>query len=191
MSVSGIIMNAQMIKYGDMAVAAVGVAMKVTMMTGMVCIGLGQGVQPLLGYCVGAKLRDRYKSVLRFSLVFAFVLSTVLTVICYIFTRQIVGAFLTDSAAFEYGVSFSRILLCTSFLFGVFYVLTNALQACGAARESLIVSISRQGLIYIPAMFLLGALFNETGLIWAQPVADVLSLVLAVFLYYKAEKRLI
>ena len=50
MSLSSIIMNSQMAKYGDMAVAGVGVAMKVTMMTGMVCIGLGQGVQPLLGY---------------------------------------------------------------------------------------------------------------------------------------------
>lgn len=47
MSLSSIIMNSQMAKYGDMAVAGVGVAMKVTMMTGMVCIGLGQGVQPL------------------------------------------------------------------------------------------------------------------------------------------------
>ena len=131
-----------------MAVAAVGVAMKVTMMTGMVCIGLGQGVQPLLGYCVGAKKWDRYKSVLRFSLIFAFALSTALTIICYIFTNQIVSVFLTDAAAFDYGVAFSRILLCTSFLFGVFYVITNALQACGAATESLIVNISRQGIIY-------------------------------------------
>ena len=52
-----------------------------------------------------------------------------------------------------------------AFLFGVFYVLTNALQARGAATESLIVNISRQGLIYIPAMFILGAIFHETGLI--------------------------
>lgn len=190
MSVSNIIMNAQMTKYGDMAVAAVGVAMKVTMMTGMVCIGLGQGVQPLLGYCVGAKKWDRYKSVLRFSLIFAFGLSTALTIICYIFTNQIVSVFLTDTAAFDYGVAFSHILLCTSFLFGVFYVITNALQACGAATESLIVNISRQGIIYIPAMFLLGALFHETGLIWAQPVADVLSLLLAIILYRNKSKTL-
>ena len=190
MSVSSIIMNAQMTRYGDMALAAVGVAMKVTMMTGMVCIGLGQGIQPLLGYCVGAKKWDRYKSALRFSLVFAFALSTVLTVLCYIFTGQIVSMFLTDTAAFSYGVSFSRILLCTSFLFGVFYVIINALQACGAATESFIVNISRQGIIYIPAMFLLGSLFHETGLIWAQPVADVLSLVLAVLLYIRKSKTL-
>ena len=190
MSVSNIIMNSQMTKYGDMAVAGVGVAMKVTMMTGMVCIGLGQGVQPLLGYCVGAKKWDRYKSVLRFSLIFAFILSTILTVLCYLFTGQIVSVFLTNADAYGYGVSFSRILLSTSFLFGVFYVLTNALQASGAATESLIVNISRQGLIYIPTMFALGALFHETGLIWAQPVADVLSLLLAIVLYVRRSKKI-
>ena len=102
-----------------MAVAGVGVAMKVTIMTGMVCIGLGQGVQPLLGYCVGAKNWERYKSALKFSLIFAFSLSTVLTLICYLFTGQIVSVFLTDAAAYDYGVSFAHILLCTSFLFGV------------------------------------------------------------------------
>lgn len=190
MSVSGILMNGQMAKYGDMALAGVGVAMKVTMMTGMVCIGLGQGIQPLLGYCVGAKKWERYKGVFRFSMIFAFALSTVLTVICYLFLPQIVSAFLTDASAFDYGVAFAKILMGTSFLFGVFYVMTNALQACGAATESLVVNVSRQGLIYIPAMFLLGALFHETGLIWAQPVADVLSLVLAAVLYVRKSRKM-
>lgn len=189
MSVSSILMNMQMAKYGDMALAGVGVAMKVTMMTGMVCIGLGQGVQPLLGYCVGAKNWKRYKGVMRFPLIFAFLLSVVLTGVCYLFTNQIVSAFLTDVAAFDYGVSFSRILLCTSFLFGVFYVLINALQACGAVTESFVVNISRQGIIYISVMFILGTMFHEMGLIWAQPVADVLSFGLVVILYVRKSKK--
>ena len=141
-------------------------------------------------YCVGAKNWERYRSALKFSLIFAFSLSTVLTLICYLFAGQIVSVFLTDAAAYDYGVSFAHILLCTSFLFGVFYVLTNALQARGAATESLIVNISRQGLIYIPSMFILGAIFHETGLIWAQSVADVLSLLLALVLYMRNSKRL-
>ena len=61
-----------------------------------------------------------------------------LTLICCLFTGQIVSVFLTDAAAYDYGVSFAHILLCTSFLFGIFYVLTNALQARGAATESFI-----------------------------------------------------
>ena len=70
-------------------------------------------------------------------------------------------------------------------------MLTNALQARGAVTESLIVNISRQGLIYIPAMFILGAIFHETGLIWAQPVADVLSLLLAIVLYVRKTKKML
>lgn len=191
MSMSQIVMNSCMTKYGDMAVAGIGVAMKVTMMTGMVCIGLGQGGQPILGYCVGKRDWNRFKKVLAFSLRFALILSVILTGICYLFTEQIVSVFLTDAEAFAYGFSFSRILLSTSALFGVYYVLTNTLQAMGAATPSLIINLSRQGLIYIPALFLLEAVLGMNGLIWAQPVADVLSLILAiVLLVWRAAKMM-
>ena len=191
MSVSQIIINSQMAEYGDMAIAAMGVAMKVVIITCMVCMGLGQGVQPILGYCVGAKLWDRFKKVLRFSLVFAFLLSVVLTGICYLFTNQIVSAFLTDTTAFGYAVQFSRILLATSFLFGVFYVLTNALQAMGAATAALIINVSRQGIIFIPALFILKMIMGMTGLVWAQPVADIVSLIIACVLYINTSKKMV
>lgn len=183
MSVSQIVVNSLMAGYGDMALAGIGVAMKVTMMTGMVCIGFGQGVQPLLGYCVGANLWERFKKVMNFSLLFSFALSVVMTGVCYLFTNQIVSAFLSDPDAFGYAVQFARILLTTSFLFGVFYVLSNALQAMGAATPALIINLSRQGLIYIPALFIMKAAIGVTGLVWAQPVADLLSTALVIILY--------
>lgn len=189
-SISNIIVNSQMAGYGDMAVAGIGVAMKVTMITGMICIGLGQGVQPLLGYCVGAKSWERYKKIFRFSLIFALILGVCLTGICYLFTEQIVRAFLSDASAFEYGVRFARILLSTSALFGVLYVLGNALQAMGAAAASLVVNVSRQGLIFIPALFILKALLGVDGIAWAQPVADVLSLGCAAILYAITFKKI-
>ena len=189
MSVSQILLNGRMMRYGDMAVAGVGVAAKVTMMTGMVCIGLGQGIQPLLGYCVGAKDWDRFRKALAFSLGFAFVLSAVMTGVCFIFTAQIVRAVLTDEAAFAYGFLFSRILLSTSLLFGVYFVLTNTLQAMGAATPSLIVNLSRQGLLFIPLLFIMEAALGMNGLIWAQPVVDVLSLLLAIALYIPIYRR--
>lgn len=176
MSFSQIIMNSLMSGYGDMAIAAAGVAMKVTMIIGMVSMGLGQGVQPLLGYCVGSKNWKRYKEILHFSILFSFVLGIILTGICYYFTNSIVKVFLTQADAFNYGVQFTRILLSTAFLFGIFYCLSNALQAMGASMSSLIVNISRQGLIYIPVLFVLNGMLGAHGLVWAQPVADVLSL---------------
>lgn len=134
MSVSQIVVNSLMAGYGDMALAGIGVAMKVTMMTGMVCIGFGQGIQPLLGYCVGATLWERFKKVMNFSLLFSFTLS--------------------------------------------------------AATPALIIYLSRQGIIYIPALFIMRAAVGVTGLVWAQPVADLLSTALVAVLYLKTVKKM-
>lgn len=190
MSVSQIIINNRMAEYGDMGIAAMGVAMKVVTITGMVCMGLGQGVQPILGYCCGAKMWDRFKAVLKFALVFALILGAVLTGGCYIGVNNIVSAFLTEETAYAYAVQFSRILLTTSFLFGAFYVMTNALQAMGAAKESLFINLSRQGIIFIPALFILQAVMGMTGLVWAQPVADLVSLIIAIALYLRIAKKM-
>ena len=192
MSVSQVLLNNKMMQYGDMPVAGMGVASKVTMITGMICIGLGQGVQPLLGYCVGAKNWERFKKALLFSLAFAFGLSAVMTGVCYLFTGQIVQLVLTNPEAYDYGCNFARILLTTSFLFGVYYVLTNTLQAMGAATPSLIINLSRQGLLFIPILILLESKLGLEGLLWAQPVVDVLSMLLAIALFvpvYKKMKR--
>lgn len=190
MSLSQIIMNSLIADYGDMALAGIGVAMKVTMMTGMVCIGFGQGVQPLLGYCVGAKLWERFKNVMSFSLFFSLGLSISMTGLCYMLVTQIVQVFLTEPKALQYAVQFVHILLTTSFLFGIFYVLSNALQAMGAAIEALLINLSRQGLIYIPALFLMNALIGLDGLIWAQPVADLISTGMVAILYLKTMQRM-
>ena len=127
---------------------------------------------------------------LKFSMGFSFVLSVVLTGLCYIFTNQIVSAFLSEAAAFDYAVTFARILLCSSFLMGVLYVLTNALQAMGAATEALIINVSRQGIIFIPAVFILKAILGITGVIWAQPVADFVSLFITVVLYVHTSRKM-
>lgn len=190
MSISQIIINSQMAEYGDMAIAGMGVAMKVTIITGMICMGLGQGIQPLLGYCVGARLWKRFKDIFNFSAIFALILGTSLTILCYFFANQIVSVFLTDTTAFDYAIQFSRILLTTSFLFGLFYVLVNSIQAMGAATASLIISLSRQGIIYIPALFILKAALGLTGLACAQPVADISSTILAAILYIKTYRKL-
>ena len=190
MSVSQIVMNSLMAGYGDMALAGVGVAMKIVMITGMICMGVGQGVQPLLGYAVGAKTWDRFKQIMKFSFGFATVLGVVLTALCYIFVNQIAGVFLTEAKSLAYAVEFSRIFLTTSAIFGIFYVLTNALQAMGAAKASLFINVSRQGVLYIPALFILKHVLGITGLAWSQPIVDVISIVVAFMLYFKVSRKL-
>ena len=191
MSVSQVVMNGQMASFGDMAVAGIGVASKVIMITGMLCIGFGQGVQPLLGFCIGAKLWGRFRKIMRFSMLFSLCLSVVMTAVCYVFSERLVRVFLTDPDALDYGVRFLHILLTTSFLFGMFYVLANALQAAGAATAALIVNLSRQGIIYIPALFILKNMLGVNGLVWAQPVADLLSMVIVAILYTRTVKKMV
>lgn len=136
MSVSTIVENTLISDYGDnVAVAGIGVAMRVTMITGCLCIGLGQGIQLLLGYCVGAKLEQRYRKVLRSPLLFARATSMTLMALCYLFAPQLVGAFLSDQNAYDYALAFTRIILATSFLFGGYYVLLNAIQSSDARRK--------------------------------------------------------
>lgn len=190
MSVSQVVLNNQMAHYGDLAVAGVGVASKVSMMTGVLFIGLGQGIQPLLGYTIGAADEKRYKGILRFSCILAFTLSATVTLLCYFNLEGIVGSFLEDPEAFVYAYSFSKTWLTTSVLFGVFYVLLNALQAAGAVKASLLVNVSRQGLIFIPAVLILGAIYGEIGLIIAQPVADICSFIMVVVLYRMTSKNI-
>lgn len=190
MTISHIVLNKRMAGYGDLQLAGIGVATSLLKITGLICIGFGQGIQPLVGYCTGSGDYPRCKKVIRLSLGIGFAMSTVIAILCYLFIDPLVGAFLTDADAFGYGVAFSRTMLCTSFLFGIFYVLTNVLQGFGAAKASLIVNVSRQGIIYIPAMLILQAFLGIEGLVWAQPVADVLSVILVVVLYLVTSARL-
>ncbi len=150
MSVSNILINKVMVEYGDMAVAGLGVAMKVNMIVVMLLIGLGTGIQPLLGFCFGAGNKKRYMAVLRFSLFLAFGLSLVMTVICYCGAGPLVTAFLDNADAFEYGMKFARIYILSGPIMGILFVMINAIQSTGAAVPSLILSVSRQGLLYMP-----------------------------------------
>lgn len=67
--------------------------------------------------------------------------------------------------------------------------MVNAIQAMGAGTEALIMNISRQGMIFIPALFILEAMIGINGLVWVQPVADVLSMILVIVLYMRCAKK--
>lgn len=184
LSTSNIIINNVMSAYGDMAVAGLGVAMKVNMIVVMLLIGLGTGIQPLLGYCFGAGNKKRYMDVLRFSICLALVLSLIMTVICYCGAGPLVRAFLDDPDAYSYGISFARIYIYSGPVMGILFVFINAIQSTGAAIPALILSISRQGIIYIPVLFLFRKIFHSARMLAAaQPVTDYLSTVLAVVLF--------
>lgn len=190
MSTSNIVVNNLMRGYGDMAVAGLGVAMKVNMIVVMLLIGLGSGIQPLLGYCYGAGNKKRYMDVLKFSLCLAFGLSLIMTVVCYCGAGPLVKAFLEDPSAFEYGMSFARIYIYSGPIMGILFVLMNAIQSTGAALPALILSVSRQGLLYLPILFAFSRIFDSAKMLaGAQPVTDYLSAALAAILFFVTYKK--
>ena len=185
MSTSNLMRN-----YGDMAVAGLGVAMKVNMIVVMLLIGLGSGIQPLLGYCYGAGNKKRYMDILKFSLCLAFGLSLIMTVICYCGAGPLVKAFLEDSSAFEYGMSFARIYIYSGPIMGILFVLMNAIQSTGAALPALVLSVSRQGLLYLPILFVFSRFFDSAKMLaGAQPVTDYLAVMLATALFFFTYKK--
>ena len=190
MSTSNIIINNVMQGYGDMAVAGLGVAMKVNMITVMLLIGLGSGVQPLLGFCFGARKKERYLAVLKFSLEVAFLLSLVMTFVCYTFAGPLVTVFLDNPNAFDYGMQFSRTYVLSGPVIGILFVMINAIQSTGEMLPSLILSMSRQGLIYLPVLYIFTHVFDTARMAaMSQPVTDYLAATLSVILFIITFKK--
>lgn len=190
MSISNIFINNVMAGYGDMTVAGLGVAMKVNMIVVMLLIGLGSGIQPLLGYCYGAGNKKRYVAILKFSLALAFGMSIVMTIICYVFAGPLVTVFLQDPEAFEFGFAFSRTYIISGPILGLLFVFINAIQSTGAAIPALILSISRQGLLFLPILYTFNRIFTEARLVaLAQPVTDYLATLLAAILFLITYKK--
>ena len=191
MSTSNIVINNLLKDHDDMAVAGLGVAFKVNMLVVMLLIGLGTGIQPLLGYCFGAGNRKRFIGVLKFSVGLALCMSAVLTVICYFGAAPMVRAFLDNDAAFGFAFSFARTLIISGPILGLLFVFINTIQAMGSAIPTLILSISRQGIIYLPILFTFHHFFNTPKmLVMAQPVADYLATTLAIILFVVTFKRI-
>ncbi|WP_319532957.1 MATE family efflux transporter [uncultured Cohaesibacter sp.] len=189
MSTSVIVLNNVLTGYGDVAIAAMGISSKVMMIAVLLQIGLGVGIQPLLGYSYGAGNAERFHSILKVSMIYAVILGCTLTLVTYLGSDLIVRAFIDDAAVYEQGVRFVHILLFSGPIVGVMFVYINTLQAMGAARQSLILSISRQGFVFIPMLFVMNALFGLDGVVFAQPTADLVSIIMAVFLVYPFLKK--
>ncbi len=184
MSVSSTFVNNLVASYGDLYLAGLGVAMKVDSIATTLVMGLGIGVQPLFGYCFGAGAKKRFMEILRFSLILALIVSVVMTTVCFCLAKPLVGAFLSDPAASSYGITFSRIYLIAAPVMGIVFVLMNAIQGSGAAVPAFILSVARQGLIYIPMLLVMNHIFHSPFMVGAaQPISNYLTFVLSIVMF--------
>ncbi len=177
--------NRYLITYGANSVAAMGIAMKVNTVIVMVMVGFAFGAQPLIGYTYGARDERRFKETLWFDLSVVAGLAIVLTVLMMILAPQIIRLFMRDPEIVREGTGMLRWLASSTTIAGIIMVLTTTFQSMGKATPAFWLSFSRQGLIFAVAIVVLSHFFGYTGVLAAQACADVLTLVLAVFLYHK------
>lgn len=190
MSLANIVLNNFLAGYGDQAVAAMGVAMKANMLVVLLQIGVAQGVLPLIGYNYGTGDHDRLKKTLRFTIGVNIVLGTVLSGLYFLGTRGIIAIFINDVQVIDYGVMMLRALMISGPFLGILFVLNAAFQAMGKAVPALVLSLSRQGLVFLPVLVLLNRLVGLEGIVYAQPVADIASIVLAVIMFAAVSRGL-
>lgn len=185
MSCANIVLNHVLAGYGDTPVAAMGVAMKANMLVVLLQIGLCAGIQPLIGYNYGARNKKRLMKVFWFTGACAVGMGTLLTVFMVIAREGIIHAFIDDSAVIGYGIQMVIALQISGPVIGILFLCINVLQGMGKALPSLILTICRQGLVFIPLVFLLNQILGLDGVIYAQPAADFVSIVLSSLLCMK------
>lgn len=190
MSFSNILINVFLQAYGDDAVAAMGVAMKANMLVTMLQLGLAQGIQPLIGYCYGSGNYSRMKKSMGFSCVCNIILGTVVTIIYFIFTRQVVELFINNENVVHYGVLMLRALMASGPVIGCMFVLNFSFQGMGKGVQSMILSLGRQGVIYFPLLIIMNKFVGLEGIIWAQAVADFACVIMSVIMFIFVMKGL-
>ena len=166
--------------YGDIAVAAIGIVMRVITVPFMLNIAIAIGAQPLIGYNHGAKNYERLKSSVKISGTVATSISILFTILFFMFPRIFISIFINDTRVIDMGITvLYAFALCIPTV-GIQMVFMSAMQAMGKGLPALIIAFCRQGFIYLPAIFILNAIFGFSGFIFAQAVADAVSLLLSI-----------
>ncbi|MCM1479525.1 MAG: MATE family efflux transporter [Muribaculaceae bacterium] len=178
-SVASVLLNVAAADFGETAIAAFTVSSRVASLGYMVMIGFGQGFQPICAMNYGAKKYDRVKKAFRLTVGIGTGLMIIAAAIFAMFAEPLVGILSKDGEVIQTGAAILR-YQCVSFPFLAFYAVSSMyMQNCGKYMTSLVISVARQGIFYIPLLFALGAALGDFGLYTVQPVSDILSFVFA------------
>lgn len=187
---SNITINKLMSGYSNAAVAGIGVAKKIDMLSFAIATGMSQGVLPLIGYNYSAKNYRRMKAALKADFLISFAVALVGTVFLFACAGPIVRAFIDDAETVRYGQLFQRIICVTGPCISVTMLAITTFQSAGKKLEPAILSLLRKGGLDIPFMFLLNHLAGVNGIVWATPIADLGAMTVAMILFIPFWRRL-
>lgn len=177
---------------GDTAVGAFGICNRLILFIIMVVIGLNQGMQPIAGYNFGAGHYDRVLGVLKKALIVGSSITVTGFVVGTFFSRPCVSLFAKDAPQLVDMASHALSCLVMMFpIVGMQIVSTAFFQSIGYAKKSIFLSLTRQLIFLVPAIFILPHLYTDPleGLWHAAPVADALASVLAITLLLRQVRR--
>ncbi len=179
MSVSTIITNQILLAYGNSAIAAAGIVFKANMFVSFLQMGIANGVQPILGYCVGSDNQDRFKEVESYTKKCCLICGFILSALYIIFSKNIISVFINDSETIRYGVPLLIGYTLSGPFIGMLFMNMNVLQTLNYPLPATVLSLCRQGLLFIPLLFILNILIGFNGVCIAQSLTDVIVIVIS------------
>lgn len=189
-SCAGALGNGLLSGYGTVAVAANGVASKAGMLVSMVAMGVCMGIQPAISIACGRGDAKRACRIARNTGLMAFALSAALTLACAVGRAGFVGAFVREPEVVQLGVVMLSVSLIVCPLSGIYQMCTAFLQATGDASGATLLSVLRQGIVFVPCLYITNMLGGLYGLMYAGVIADVAALALALMFVYRQGRRL-
>ena len=182
-SLSIALINRASSNYGDSVIAGMGAVTRVTSMGTLVVFGFLKGFQPIAGFSYGAKKFDRLREAIKTSIIWSTSFCLVVGLVMAVFSMQIISQFtegdnqmilVGQKSLFANGITF--------ILFGFYTVYSSLFLALGNGTAGFFLGACRQGICFVPVILLLPMVWGMNGILYAQPIADVISVVITVFM---------
>ena len=189
MSLSYVFVNNYLKLYGDSAIAAMGIANKVVSLVTLLLVGFAAGAQPIMAYSYGAKNNKRLSELLRFLFKAVIIGGFIGGSIIFIFANNIIKIFINDIQIVKYGTTMLRALMISTPIIGIVNVLSNLFQAMGKGTQSMTLAVGRQGLIFMPVLYVMSKVAGLEGVIISQATTDFLTAILAVLMFMHIKRQ--
>lgn len=177
--------------YGDAVIAGMGAVTRVTSMGTLVVFGFLKGFQPLAGFSYGAKNFKRLRQSIKVSILWSSIFCVIAGLLMALFSTQIISQFASgNEAMITVGQKSLMANGFSFFLFGFYTVYSSLLLALGKSTAGFILGACRQGICFIPVIMILPKFAGINGIFYAQPIADVMSAIVTVFMALHLHKKL-
>lgn len=184
-----VVIDRLMSGYGDIALAAVGIVLKAERLPLNVGIGISQGMMPIVAYNYAAKNYKRMRETIGSARRTGLIVAAGSIVLYEIFAGQIMRLFIGDAGTVALGTDFLRARCLATPLMFLSFLTLHTFQCFGKGNTAMFLGVTRWAVFNIPMLFVMNRLVGMYGLVWSQTAADILTVALSFYVYFRFEKR--